>query len=883
MDQSKTEALKQFTSSSTKPTSFPSSISNLSGSSRAIPYNKDFHFYFNFQDFKNPIQEMAKGSQSILESIGSSADQLFGGNQANFPSGYLEDDDEAYDWLVNFNDEVFERFDASVDEFKRVRSIEEATGVTAINSVDSDGFQLVQGRKKKVFDKDFVGYNNNNNNGGGYNLGESNSSSVKVVSRDGNAVGASKGKVSFHIASIPRPQDEYKILVNNNNQPFEHVWLQRNEDGSSLIHPLEKLSVMDFIDKTVSDVEPVKPTPVESTPFKLIEDVKDLKELAAKLRDANEFAVDLEHNQYRSFQGLTCLMQISTRTEDFIVDTLKLRVQIGPYLREVFKDPTKRKVMHGADRDIIWLQRDFGIYVCNMFDTGQASKALKLERNSLEYLLKHFCDVAANKEYQNADWRLRPLTDEMLRYAREDTHYLLYIYDVMKRMLLSSSTDPDCPEALLVEVYQRSYDLCMQLYQKEILNEDSYLNIYGLYDAALSGQQLAIAAGLFEWRDVIARSEDESTGYILPNKVLIEIAKQMPATTGELRHLLKSRHPYIERNLGPVVSIIRHSMQNGAAFEPVAKKLREEHIEMIAARNAKIANGEEAAEVARNGSVSKVAEDASSEKRVVNLIAGANQNHKLDASSASRVSIEVQKKSSRAFGAMFGNAAGKKKSSLESKATEAIKVEQIKSSVSLPFRSFADKTEASLPIVKECPKPQEASILPSATVSEPENDIILLETDCDVEKEEEPAKAENNEQKTEDENNVKLLDSDSCSDEEKDGNMSLSDLSSSFQKFVKTADEKKTSKQKVEGGSAGLVNVVPFDYAAARKEVRFGEDGPGSGGEDEGNQGKRERKKSAGGGRKKDAGGSERSGDFQLGKRRQAFPATGNRSSTFRE
>lgn len=27
--------------------------------------------------------------------------------------------------------------------------------------------------------------------------------------------------------------------------------------------------------------------------------------------------------------------------------------------------------MHGADRDVHWLQRDFGIYICNMFDTGQ--------------------------------------------------------------------------------------------------------------------------------------------------------------------------------------------------------------------------------------------------------------------------------------------------------------------------------------------------------------------------------------------------------------------------------------------------------------------------------------------------------------------------------
>jgi hypothetical protein len=56
------------------------------------------------------------------------------------------------------------------------------------------------------------------------------------------------------------------------------------------------------------------------------------------------FQVDLEHNHYRSFQGLTCLMQISTRTEDFIVDTLKLRNYLGEYLREPFQDATKRKV-----------------------------------------------------------------------------------------------------------------------------------------------------------------------------------------------------------------------------------------------------------------------------------------------------------------------------------------------------------------------------------------------------------------------------------------------------------------------------------------------------------------------------------------------------------
>ncbi|XP_076896199.1 protein RRP6-like 2 [Bidens hawaiensis] len=845
----KSNALKQFTSPTKNP-NFPNSISNLSNPSSSIPCNKDFHFYFNFDEFKNPVQEIAKSSQSILELIGSSAEQVSGKKQVNLPNfGDNDDGDGAYDWLVNFNDELFERFDASVDAFMTIRKKEEETGVRVKNVVSDGGFQK--------------GLVNDNK------LGDS--SSVKVVLRDGNAVGTPKAKVPFHVASIRRPQDAYKIVVNNDNKPFEHVWLQKSEDGSRFIHPLEKLSVMDFIDRTVSDVEPVKPPPVESTSFKLVQDVKDLKELAAKLRDADEFAVDLEHNQYRSFQGLTCLMQISTRTEDFIVDTLKLRAQIGPYLREVFKDPTRRKVLHGADRDIIWLQRDFGIYVCNMFDTGQASKVLNLERNSLEYLLRHFCDVAANKQYQNADWRLRPLTKEMLRYAREDTHYLLYIYDVMKRRLLSLPKGPDCTEEPLVEVYQRSYNLCMQLYQKEIMTENSYLNIYGLHAADLSGQQLAIIAGLCQWRDVIARSEDESTGYILPNKVLIEIAKQMPVTPGKLRHVLKSRLSYIERNLGAVVSIIRHSMQNAVAFEPVAKKLKEEHIEMMAARNAKLNNGEEVA----GESNSNVGEDDSFEKEVGNFIVGANQSHKLDGSSGSRVSMEVQKKPSRAFGAMFGNTAGKRKFNLESKATEEIKVEQIKSSVSLPFRSFAEKTEVSHSVAKERPStPQESPVLPLA--SEPVTDVIMLDSDSDVEEEEEkPGNDEGSERKTEGENNVILLDSDSDCSDEKDGNegaVPLSGLSSSSQKCVETANKMKMSNPGAEdGGSDGLVEVKPFDYAEARKEVWFGEDGSdGEDGDGSNNNGKGEKK-----------GGGERSGDFQLGRRRQAFPATGNRSSTF--
>lgn len=36
--------------------------------------------------------------------------------------------------------------------------------------------------------------------------------------------------------------------------------------------------------------------------------------------------------------------------------------------------------------------------------------------------------------------RIRPLTDDMKKYAREDTHYLLFIADTLRNELLTHST-----------------------------------------------------------------------------------------------------------------------------------------------------------------------------------------------------------------------------------------------------------------------------------------------------------------------------------------------------------------------------------------------------------------------------------------------------------
>ncbi|KAK4414837.1 protein RRP6-like 2 [Sesamum alatum] len=916
----KSEALRNLSTKGPLPTS----MAKLSGSSRVIPSQKDFYFYNNFQEFKKPVQEIDNKSKNLLKEVGASED-LFGKVIPLPDDKDIElDDDVALDWLVNVNDEIFERIDVSLDEFKRLRKKEEESGVRMMKVDDDDeenGFQMVYGKKNK---KMSGGLDRN------VDSGAKGAQEVKVAARV-------KPKVPFHIPTIPKPQDELKIIVNNSNQPFEHVWLQKSEDGSRFIHPLEKLSVLDFVDKPDSAVEPVKPRPIEATPFKLVEDLKELKQLAIKLRNVDEFAVDLEHNQYRSFQGLTCLMQISTRTEDFVIDTLRLRVQIGPHLREVFKDPTKRKVLHGADRDIVWLQRDFGIYVCNMFDTGQASRVLKMERHSLEYLLNHFCGVVANKEYQNADWRIRPLPQEMIKYAREDTHYLLYIYDLMRARLLASSVDSESADPPLV--YKRSYDICTQLYEKELLTDTSYLYIYGLQCAELNAQQLAVVSGLFEWRDVVARAEDESTGYVLPNRTLIEIAKQMPLTTSQLRRVLKSKHPYIDRNLGSVVSIIRHSIQNASAFEEAAKHLKERRLEMANEENT-LAAGEseelpsEASEILKNAeeadnipngslpndlTVQKTVASIQSQDRgssnagaatdiskfsrlspkkvnekgkigdctsnvqnaALHMHGDPDAHTKLNSSHSAEATVQILKKPSRAFGALLGNSA-KRKFDPDKREKEDTKLEQIKSTVTLPFRTFLGGDERLQSDVEESAEmlevPHQGSVSIAATGSTLE-DVIVLDDDSDVE---ESAKANSAASPNDQLKQLGNSEIGSASEiQEGDEPMSLSDLSSSFQKCFPSADQTMSPKVVDKSQpSEGFLQVKPFDYEATRKQVIFGEDRktePTAEGDD--NLRKRDRKKgSVLGESPKDEGTTE----LPQGRRRQAFPASGNRSATFR-
>lgn len=76
----------------------------------------------------------------------------------------------------------------------------------------------------------------------------------------------------------------------------------------------------------------------------MVTDQAGLDAMIRDLKAETEIAIDLEHHDYRSYQGFVCLMQISTRTADYIVDTLLLRRELFS-LNEVFTNPAITKVL----------------------------------------------------------------------------------------------------------------------------------------------------------------------------------------------------------------------------------------------------------------------------------------------------------------------------------------------------------------------------------------------------------------------------------------------------------------------------------------------------------------------------------------------------------
>ncbi|KAI1760121.1 ribonuclease H-like domain-containing protein [Hypoxylon sp. FL1150] len=402
-------------------------------------------------------------------------------------------------------------------------------------------------------------------------------------------------------ANIIKPQNAFDVKTNNlatspwkpilTKKPHAVVPLKRSlttfQDEDQTIqykHPYEtEITQLQFPKAVFEKKEPTKYQPVETTSATFVNTFEGVLEMLEELKGATEIAIDTEHHDFRTYAGLLSLMQISTREKDWIVDTLQPWRRKLEVLNEVFADPKIVKVLHGAYMDIIWLQRDCGLYIVGLFDTFEAASALQYPTRSLAYLLKRFVDFDADKKYQLADWRIRPIPEEMFYYARSDTHYLLYIYDMMRNELLDQSGE-EPTQNLVHQVLDRSKATSLRRYETSKYDAEGGSGPFGWYNlllkhssGKLSKEQFAVYRALHKWRDEVARREDESALYIMNNSTLFDITRQMPPDPKALHSLVGTTSHVAKRDVFNLFNIISKAKADGANGPSVHEVIRRQN------------------------------------------------------------------------------------------------------------------------------------------------------------------------------------------------------------------------------------------------------------------------------------------------------------------
>ncbi len=252
-------------------------------------------------------------------------------------------------------------------------------------------------------------------------------------------------------------------------------------------------------------------------------------ELAGRATDAGRLAIDTEFMSERRYQAMLCLAQLAVADPDApdgvrteILDPIEGELDAGP-LAGVLADPAVEVVVHAGRQDVAILKRTWQTDIQNVFDTQVAAGFLGYGvQEGYGSLVRKVLGVEPAGGEAFTHWDRRPLTDQQLEYARADAAHLLALGDALEEQLAAAGRLEWAREESRV-VAQSS-------------DERDPAAIFARLPkvARLRARDRAVAIELVEWRERVAARLDRSVPSILPDHVLVELARRRPSSRDAL-------------------------------------------------------------------------------------------------------------------------------------------------------------------------------------------------------------------------------------------------------------------------------------------------------------------------------------------------------------
>jgi len=280
-----------------------------------------------------------------------------------------------------------------------------------------------------------------------------------------------------------------------------------------------------------------------------------------QVREADWLALDTEADSLHAYPEKLCLIQISIPGRDELIDPLA-SMDLSP-LFEALQE--RELIVHGADYDLRLLRRASEFVPRAIFDTMFAARLLGCAEFGLTSLVGKLLGAQLEKGPQKADWARRPLTARMAAYARNDTHYLHPLSQMLREQLIDKGRldwHRETCARLVVE--------CAVLPAPD---PDQTWRLTGA--DKLDRRGLAILRELWHWREGEAIAANKPPYFVLKHETLVALAgaaSQLQSWTS----LLSPRMSYRRRE--GIQAAIEHALELPAANWPHHNRSAGRHI-----------------------------------------------------------------------------------------------------------------------------------------------------------------------------------------------------------------------------------------------------------------------------------------------------------------
>jgi len=288
----------------------------------------------------------------------------------------------------------------------------------------------------------------------------------------------------------------------------------------------------------------------EAKEFIFVREPSALDALIRHIGRAERVALDTEADSLHNYFEKVCLVQLSFTGEHYLVDPLA-GLELSGFLAALAEKPL---ILHGGDYDLRMLRASLDFRPRReVFDTMIAAQLLGIEAIGLAALIERFFAVTIGKEGQKSDWSHRPLSEQQLHYAVNDTLFL---------ERLSDRLTGELSERERLEWHRESCRAMVESTGRDRARDpEEAWRIKG--SGRMSRRQLAYLRELWHWRDEQARRANRPAFKIFGNQQIFDVIEWAESHPG----VALEQGPKLPRNIrGALLTTLQEAIARAAGM-----------------------------------------------------------------------------------------------------------------------------------------------------------------------------------------------------------------------------------------------------------------------------------------------------------------------------